>query len=85
MSQWLVDESAGARTPLSGLLASLVVLVVVLFFSRLLRYLPQPVLAAIVLAAVGGMFNAVARRRADRTAKESLSPLAAVPAGLGRN
>jgi high affinity sulfate transporter 1 len=52
MSQSLVNESAGARTPISGLIAALFTLVVVLFASGLLRNLPQPVLAAIVLAAV---------------------------------
>ncbi|RZU02615.1 SulP family inorganic anion transporter [Rivibacter subsaxonicus] len=57
MSQSLVNESGGARTPLSGLVAALIVLVVVLFFSDLLRNLPQPVLAAIVLVAVAGLFK----------------------------
>ena len=52
MSQSLVNESAGARTPLSGLIAAIFTLCVVLFASGLLRNLPQPVLAAIVLAAV---------------------------------
>jgi len=55
MSQSLVNESAGARTPLSGLVAALITLVVVLFFTGLLRHLPQPVLAAIVLVAVTGL------------------------------
>ena len=57
MSQSLVNESGGARTPLSGLIASLVILIVVLFFSGLLHDLPQPVLAAIVLVAVSGLFK----------------------------
>jgi len=52
MSQSLVNESAGARTPVSGLIAALFTMFVVLFASGLLRNLPQPVLAAIVLAAV---------------------------------
>ena len=52
MSQSLVNESAGARTPVSGLVAAVFTLFVVLFASGLLRNLPQPVLAAIVLAAV---------------------------------
>ncbi|MGE5816166.1 MAG: SulP family inorganic anion transporter [Acidobacteriota bacterium] len=52
MSQSLVNESGGARTPVSGLVAALFTLFVVLFASGLLRNLPQPVLAAIVLAAV---------------------------------
>jgi MFS superfamily sulfate permease-like transporter len=55
MSQSLVNESGGARTPLSGLVASLITLVVVAFFTGLLRYLPQPVLAAVVLVAVTGL------------------------------
>jgi SulP family sulfate permease len=57
MSQSLVNESAGARTPVSGLIAAFVTLVIVLFASGLLRNLPQPVLAAIVLAAVLGLFD----------------------------
>jgi len=60
MSQSLVNETAGARTPLSGLVAALVTLVVVVFFTGLLRYLPQPVLAAIVLVAVTGLVQVTA-------------------------
>ncbi len=52
MSQSLVNESAGARTPLSGVIAALVMLVITLVASGVLRNLPQPVLAAIVLSAV---------------------------------
>jgi len=57
MSQSLVNESGGARTPLSGLFASLIILLVSLFLSSTLRDLPQPVLAAIVLVAVAGLFR----------------------------
>jgi sulfate permease, SulP family len=67
MSQSLVNESSGARTPLSGFFASLLVLVVVVFLSGLLRFLPQPVLAAIVLVAVAGLFNASALKHLRRT------------------
>ena len=62
MSQSLVNESAGARTPLSGLVAALFTLLVVLFASGLLRNLPQPVLAAIVLAAVMSLVDITALR-----------------------
>jgi high affinity sulfate transporter 1 len=58
MSQSLVNEGSGARTPLSTFLAALIILVVVLFMSHLLSALPQPVLAAIVLVAVAGLFQA---------------------------
>src|SRR5881409_1482371 len=69
MSQSLVNESGGARTPLSGFIASLLMLLIVLFVSGALRYLPQPVLAAIVLMAVTGLFKVTALKhfwRADR-------------------
>lgn len=62
MSQSLVNESAGARTPASGFIAALFTLFVVLFASGLLRNLPQPVLAAIVLAAVMSLFDVHALR-----------------------
>jgi high affinity sulfate transporter 1 len=54
-SQSLVNESGGARTPLSGFVAALGMVVVALFLAGLLHNLPQPVLAAIVLAAVTGL------------------------------
>ncbi len=63
MSQSLVNESGGARTPLSGLIAAGIVLLVALFLSGLLRNLPQPVLAAIVLFAVTALFKIAALRR----------------------
>ena len=57
MSQSLVNESAGARTPLSGLVAASITLLVALFLTGLLRNLPQPVLAAVVLVAVTGLVD----------------------------
>jgi len=58
MSQSLVNESGGAKTPLSGLVSAGIILAVTVGFSGVLRDLPQPVLAAIVLAAVTGLVNA---------------------------
>ncbi|MBV6482723.1 MAG: putative sulfate transporter [bacterium] len=63
MSQSLVNESAGARTPISGLMASIIVLIVVVFFTGLFRNLPQPVLGAIVLVAVTGLVDIAAFKR----------------------
>ena len=62
MSQSLVNESSGARTPVSGVVATLFTLVVVLFATGLLRNLPQPVLAAVVLAAVMSLVDIRALR-----------------------
>src|SRR5438874_195327 len=84
MSQSLVNESGGARTPLSVFIAALLMLLIVLFVSGALRYLPQPVLAAIVLMAVTGLFNVTALRhfwRADRT--EFVVAIAALLGVLG--
>src|SRR6185436_16736877 len=57
MSQSLVNEGGGARTPLSGAMAAGFLLLVILFFSHLLSALPQPVLAAVVLVAVMGLLK----------------------------
>jgi SulP family sulfate permease len=57
MSQSLVNEGGGARTPLSLALAAGIILIVILFFSHLLSSLPQPILAAVVLVAVAGLFK----------------------------
>src|SRR4029453_3568057 len=69
MSQSLVNESGGARPPLSGFIAALLTLLIVLFVSGALRYLPQPVLAAIVLMAVTGLFRVTALRHLWRAAR----------------
>src|SRR5213596_181831 len=84
MSQSLVNESSGARTPLSGFIASLLTLLIVLFLSAALRNLPQPVLAAIVLMAVTGLFKLSALKhlwRADRA--EFVVAMAALLGVLG--
>lgn len=62
MSQSLVNEGSGARTPLSGAFSAIFMLIVILFLSEQLSALPQPVLAAVVLMAVVGLFQADALR-----------------------
>ena len=84
MSQSVVNEGGGARTPLSGAIAAGFILVVVLFLSHLLRALPQPVLAAVVLVAVAGLFRLSALQqlwRGDR--QEFVVALAAILGVLG--
>lgn len=63
LSQSLVNESSGARTPLAGFFAALVILVVVILLTGILRDLPQPVLAAVVLVAVTGLVQPDAIKR----------------------
>ena len=84
MSQSLVNESGGARTPMSGLIAALFTFLVVMFLSGALRNLPQPVLAAIVLMAVAGLFKLSALKhlwRADKA--EFVVAIAALLGVLG--
>ena len=57
MSQSAVNEKAGARSPLSLVVASAALVAVLLFLTGLLRDLPDPVLAAIVLTAVKGLVS----------------------------
>ena len=84
MSQSLVNEGAGARTPLSGLFAAAAVLLVTLFLSGLLRTLPQPVLAAVVLVAVAGLFKLSALQHLWRSARpEFFIAMAALAGVLG--
>src|SRR5438445_846765 len=83
-SQSLVNEEAGARTPLSNALAAVFILVVVLFFSHLLSALPQPVLAAVVLVAVASLFKLSTLKelwRVDRS--ELVVAMAAILGVLG--
>lgn len=57
LSQSAVNEKGGARTPLSLVFASGAIALVLLFFTGLLRSLPDAVLAAIVLIAVKGLID----------------------------
>jgi sulfate permease, SulP family len=81
MSQSLVNESAGARSPLSGLVAALIILLVTVFLSGLLHNLPQPVLAAIVLVAVAGLFQLQALKHLWRHYRQEF--VVAIAAFLG--
>jgi sulfate permease, SulP family len=82
MSQSLVNEGGGARTPLSGLVASGIMVVVTLFLAGLLRDLPQPVLAAIVLMAVSGLFKLSDLRRLWRFSRAEFGVAAAAILGV---
>jgi high affinity sulfate transporter 1 len=82
MSQSLVNEGGGARTPVSGLVAAIVLLLVALFFAGLLRDLPQPVLAAIVLMAVTGLFKLSELRRLWRFSRAEFAVAAAALLGV---
>jgi len=56
-SRSAVNIQAGAVSGLSSVMSSLVVVIVLLFLTPLLYYLPQSVLAAIIMMAVVGLLN----------------------------
>jgi SulP family sulfate permease len=56
-SRSAINLQAGALTGLSSVFTSLTVVVVLLFFTPLLYYLPQSVLAAVIMMAVLGLIN----------------------------
>lgn len=63
LSQSAVNESAGARTPLSLVVASLAIGLCLVFLTPLVQNLPTVVLAAIVLVAVRGLVDVPALRQ----------------------
>ena len=56
-SRSAVNLQSGAVTGLSSVFTSVVVVIVLLFFTPLLYHLPQPVLASIIMMAVIGLVN----------------------------
>src|SRR5437899_1375601 len=82
--RFLKNKPVALLLVIAGIIASLLMLLIVLFVSGVLCYLPQPVLAAIVLMAVTSLFNVTALRhlwRADRA--EFVVAIAALLGVLG--
>jgi sulfate permease, SulP family len=63
LSRSVVNDSAGAQSGLASIVTAAFVLVTVLFLTPLFAYLPQATLAAVVLVAVYGLFEAKTLRR----------------------
>jgi len=52
-----VHYGAGAKTPIAGVISSFVICLVLLFLTQLFYYLPQAVLASIVMVAASGLID----------------------------
>lgn len=63
MSRSAVNDEGGAKTPLAGLFAAVVIALVLLFLTEPFSYLPETVLAAIVIVAVKGLIDIPALKR----------------------
>jgi high affinity sulfate transporter 1 len=61
-----VAESAGARTQLTGVVGALAIALLLVLAPELLQHLPQPALAAVVIAAAIGLFEIADLRRIYR-------------------
>lgn len=57
LSQSAVNDNAGAKTPVSLVVASAVIALCLLFLTGLLKNLPNVILASIVLVAISGLVN----------------------------
>ncbi len=69
LSRTAVNEQAGARSNLAGIVAALVVVLVLLFLTASFYYLPKAVLGAIILVAVSGLIDLREFRRLWRVSK----------------
>ena len=69
LSQSLVNDEARARTPVSIVVCSAWMAIVLLFLTGLFDVLPQPLLAALVLASVQSMFKIDELRQLLRVSK----------------
>ncbi len=68
-----VAEQSGAKTQLTGIVAALLILVMLLYLPGLVRHMPQPVLAAVVIAASISLFEFSTLRRFWQTRKSEFA------------
>ncbi len=69
LSQSAVNDKAGARTPVSLIIASVTIGICLLFLTGLLKNLPMVILAAIVLVAIRGLVDIKEMKRMYRVNK----------------
>jgi high affinity sulfate transporter 1 len=81
-SRTAVAEQSGAQTQLTGVVAAGCVLAMLLFFPNLVRDLPQPALAALVIAAGLSLFDLAELRRLFVMRKSELALAVACAVGV---
>jgi high affinity sulfate transporter 1 len=81
-SRTAVAEQSGAKSQLTGLIGAAVVAALLVFFPALLADLPQPALAAVVIAAALSLADLAALRRYWRVRKSALLLSLAASAGV---
>jgi high affinity sulfate transporter 1 len=81
-SRTAVAEQSGAKSQLTGLVGAAVVVLLLLLFPGILADLPQPALAAVVIAAAVSLADVAALRRYWRVRKSALLLSLAASAGV---
>lgn len=76
LSRTAVNDQAGAKTSIAGLITAATVALTLLLLTPLFHYLPRAVLAAIVVTTVGGLIDVAEIRHVFRVKREDLFPLA---------
>jgi SulP family sulfate permease len=79
-SRGAVNYNAGARTPMSGVVASVLVAISLLLLTPVLALIPKAVLAAIILAAVATLVDVRGARAVGRVRRSDLVALLATAA-----
>ena len=74
-SRTAVNDQSGARTTIASIITALLIGVTVLFLTPLFYYLPSAVLAAIIMVAVAGLFDADEMVHLWKTDKKDLAML----------
>ncbi len=85
-SRTAVNDQAGARTGLASIISALLIVLTLLFLTPIFYYLPQAVLASVIMVAVFGLIDykeAIHLWRTDRTDFYMLMVTFAATLGLG--
>ncbi|HAC16775.1 MAG TPA: sodium-independent anion transporter [Bacteroidetes bacterium] len=75
LSRTAVNDQAGAETPLAAILSAILIAITVVFLTPLFYYLPNSVLAAIIIVAVSSLFDIKAMKHLWNTDRLDLGLL----------
>lgn len=81
-SRTAVNDQMGARTQIAGLVAAATIVLVLLFFTEPMRYLPKAVLGAVIVSAAVGLVDLAAWRGVRRVSRFEFGIAAATTAGV---
>jgi SulP family sulfate permease len=82
MSRSAVNDASGAKTPLAGGIAALLLAIVLLFLTGIFAKLPEATLAAVVLVAVRGLVDIPALKRIYRLSRGEFAAAMLTAAGV---